>query len=75
MRKSTNGSSLKRRSLMLPDSFDVDMAELRQKTGAQSDSEVIRRAFKLLKKLASEENEVILKDKKTGEIKHLEVLL
>lgn len=74
MRKA-NGDSLKRRSLMLPDSFLKDMAELRDKLGAQSDSEVIRRAFRLLKKLANEESELIVKNKVTGETKHLEVLL
>lgn len=73
MRKA-NGDTLKRRSLMLPASFDVDLAELRAKTGAQSDSELIRKAFKLLKVLANEQSEVILKDRTTGEIKHLQYL-
>ena len=49
MRKG-NKDKVKRRSIMLPESIDKDMADIREKTGAQSDSEVLRRAFKLYKK-------------------------
>ena len=73
MRKA-NGDTLKRRSLMLPASFVDEMAELREKLGAQSDSEVIRKAFKLLKRLADDENEVILRDKEFGETTRVEWL-
>lgn len=36
---------------MLPQSYVDEMARVRELTGAQSDSEVIRRAFALYKKL------------------------
>ena len=49
MRKG-NKDKLKRRSIMLPESIDKHLAEIREKTGARSDSEVLRRAFKLYKK-------------------------
>ena len=40
-----------RRNIMLPESFVKKLREVREEIGAKSDSEVIRRAFKLLKKL------------------------
>jgi hypothetical protein len=58
---------------MLPDSFIQEMAEIRELIGAQSDSEVIRRAFRLYKKLVEGTAEVTLTDKKTGIQKHLEL--
>ncbi len=46
MRNSTD-SNLKRRNLTFPDNFVEDMAALRKKTGAQSDAELLRKAFRL----------------------------
>lgn len=46
---------------MLPESFEADMAEVREKIGASSDSEVIRRAFRLYKKLMEFGGEIMLK--------------
>lgn len=42
------------KSIMLPVSFIEEMEELRVRIGAESHSEVIRRGFELLKKLAQE---------------------
>lgn len=50
MRKG-NRDSLRRRNLMFPESFDADIAEIRELISAQSDSEVLRRAFMLYKRL------------------------
>mgnify|MGYP006908222391 CR=1 FL=1 len=46
MRKSTDGK-LVRRHLTFPEPITEQMAEVRKLTGAQSDSEVLRLAFKL----------------------------
>jgi Arc/MetJ-type ribon-helix-helix transcriptional regulator len=64
---------LKRRSVMLPESFDVDMEKLRAKIGASSDSEVIRRAFRLLKKIAAGDEPLYMKDQKTGKMIKVEL--
>lgn len=73
MRKG-NDETAKRRSIMLPDSFVKEMAEVREQIGAQSDSEVIRRAFKLYRRLIDEDKEITLKDRATGVQTRLEVI-
>lgn len=60
---------MKRHSIMLPESFINDLEELRKRLGAKSHSEVIRRAFKLFKKIAANDGEFETVDRKTGERK------
>lgn len=69
-----NEEPVKKRSIMLPDSFVAEMAVVREQIGAQSDSEVIRRAFKLYRRLLGDDKEVRVKDRATGEEVRLEVL-
>jgi len=68
-----NIDKVKRRSIMLPDSTIEDMAQIREETGAQSDSEVLRRAFKLYKKIVADVvrngNELTITNRQTGEKK------
>ena len=49
---------------MLPESLDAEIAQIRELIGAQSDSEVIRRALKLFKRLANPDLEIIIIDPK-----------
>ena len=66
MRKG-NTDKVRRRSITLPDRFVAEMAEVREKIGAQSDSEVIRRAFKLFRRLVIDPDlEITVLDPKTG---------
>lgn len=59
MRKGNNKEGrLRKRSILLPESFIKEMAEIRERIGAQSDSEVIRRAFNLYKKLIAMDGEI-----------------
>lgn len=52
MRKGNEGEGKARKhSIMLPDAFIEEMKQVRELIGAQSDSEVIRRAFTLYKRL------------------------
>ena len=66
MREKGN-TGVKRRSIMLPESVIKDLKIIRKKTGAQSDSEVLRRSFQLYKNLVMDQDEIILVDNKTGE--------
>ena len=51
----------------MSDSLVAEMAELREKMSAQSDSEVIRRALRLLKRLTNDPDlEIVVTDPKTG---------
>ncbi len=62
-----NKERSKRRSIMMSDSLVAEMAELREKMSAQSDSEVIRRALRLLKRLTNDPDlEIVVTDPKTG---------
>jgi hypothetical protein len=67
MSKRPNKDKSEKRTLMMPKSFIKDLAEIRLKTGATSDSEVIRRAFRLYKQLILDEKELVRIDPKTGE--------
>lgn len=75
MRKG-NKNSVKRRSIMLPDSVVAEMAEIRERTGAQSDSEVLRRAFKLYQRLINtgDREKVIIEDIETGQQRQVELV-
>lgn len=61
MRKSTNGGVV-RRNLTLPKAVADEMDAVREATGAQSDSEVIRRAFRLYKHIMDSDGEFYTKD-------------
>ncbi|MES2006968.1 MAG: hypothetical protein V4436_02555 [Patescibacteria group bacterium] len=52
-KKGNDDKAKRRRSIMLPQSYIDEMAKVREAIGAQSDSEVIRRAFKLYKQLVN----------------------
>ena len=65
-RKVNDKEKLRRRSIMLPASFVDSMGEVRKQIGAKSDSEVIRRAFALYKKIVNPNVDVLLVDPKTG---------
>lgn len=67
--RSGNAAKLVRRNLMLPDSFEARIAEIREKTEASSDSEVVRRALRLYEGLVKGEFEVTVRDKVTGEVR------
>lgn len=67
--RSGSAGKLVRRNLMLPDSFEARIAEIREKTEASSDSEVVRRALRLYEGLVKGEFELTRKDKVTGEEK------
>jgi metal-responsive CopG/Arc/MetJ family transcriptional regulator len=72
MRKSTEGTTQQRRNLMFPETLAAELAEVRQKTGAQSDSEVLRHAFRLYKHLLEHhEGSVYVRDKEGKEQKLL----
>ena len=77
MRKGNN-NELVRRNVTLPKEFADRMAALRDATGIQSDSELIRRAVSLLEKVAaSEANGEVIKvhHQDTGETERLSVLM
>lgn len=61
---------------MLPDSVVAEMAEIRERTGAQSDSEVLRRAFKLYQRLINtgDREKVIIEDIETGQQRQVELV-
>jgi len=62
MRKS-NEETLLRRNLMFPENFVEDIAELRRKTGAQSDSELLRRAFRVYEQIMKHDGTLFVRDK------------
>ena len=76
MRKG-NASELVRRNLTLPKDLADLMAELREKTGIQSDSELVRRSVLLLDKVFQyeEDGETLKAHKKNGEVERLTVLV
>jgi hypothetical protein len=65
MRKS-NEAGVFRRNITLPREFVDRMAELRELTGVQSDSELIRRSVKLLEKVIENGGTVTVTDPKTA---------
>ena len=65
MRKS-NAAGVVRRNITLPREFVERMAELREPTGIQSDSELIRRSVNLLEKVIENGGTVIVSDAKTA---------
>ena len=76
MRKG-NTAELVRRNITLPKDLSELMAELREKTGIQSDSELIRRSVLLLDKVFQyeEDGETLKAHKKNGEVERLTILL
>ena len=66
MRKG-NTSGVVRRNRTLPAEFVARMAELRELTGIQSDSELIRRSLNLLGKVVENGDSVVVENSKTKE--------
>lgn len=66
LRKSTTGGVV-RRNITLPENVADTMAKIREETGAQSDSEVIRQACKLYKYILDNGGEAFIRDKVSGE--------
>ena len=65
MRKS-NEAGVVRRNITLPREFVDRMAELRELTGVQSDSELIRRSVNLLEKVIENGGTVTVTDPNTA---------
>ena len=56
-----------RRNVTLPDSAITRLEELKQRTGAASDSEVIRQALRVYQAITQDDGaEVIIREKATG---------
>lgn len=55
-----------RRNLTLPDSAMARLAQLKESTGAASDSEVIRQALRVYATITQKDAEIILRDRTTG---------
>ena len=73
MRKS-NASGVVRRNITLPAEFVARRAELREITGIQSDSELIRRSLNLLEKVVENGDSVVIENSKTKEKTRLTIL-
>lgn len=73
LRESTNGGVV-RRNVTLPKSVIETMAQIREETGAQSDSEVIRKACKLYKYIIDNGGDAYIRDKTSGEEKSIVAL-
>lgn len=73
MRESTNGGVV-RRNVTLPRSVVDTMAQIREETGAQSDSEVIRQACKLYKYIIDNGGDAYIRDKSSGKEKTIVAL-
>lgn len=71
--RTSNGSknNLQRRNLTLPDSCVERIANIRTRTEAASDSEVVRRAIRLYEVLLNDSTEVFVREKATGKEKAL----
>lgn len=66
MRKSTTGG-VARRNITLPKNVVDEMEAVREQTGAQSDSEVLRKAFKLYKHVLDNGGHFYTKDEEGKE--------
>jgi sugar/nucleoside kinase (ribokinase family) len=66
-----SAQKLSRRNLTLADSAIANLEELKQLTGAPSDSEVIRHALRVYKTLYRDDVEIVLREKTTGKESHV----